>query len=376
MKNTLQRTLFAIVTLCAVFCAFAQDEVTLRIGDPAPALRYSRWIKGEPVASFDGSQLYVLEFWATWCGPCKAAMPHLTKLQKEYEGKASFIGVDVWEHHGNEEKPYDSYLPAVTKFVKGNDTNMGYSVIADNNDQYMGNNWLKAAGQNGIPATFIIKGKKIIWIGHPMSLDTILPKILDGSYNMQAFKFAYDKRLDVSQKQMAGMKAVMDPVNDALKTKDYKKAFELMEKAKVEQPILKISMDNLKFTTLLENFSEDEAIAFAEEWAKDFKSAPTYVMMAVGEQEGLSKSTYLWAVKNFESTNTDPVNPMVYNLVASIYAKAGDYKNAIDNQEKAIEGAKTALKEGKLIGSVMDYTVTEYEQTLDGYKKGGKISEN
>lgn len=135
-------------------------------------------------------------------------------------------------------------------------------------------------------------------------------------------------------------------------------------------------MDNLKFTTLLENFSEDEAIAFAEEWAKDFKSAPTYVMMAVGEQEGLSKSTYLWAVKNFESTNTDPVNPMVYNLVASIYAKAGDYKNAIDNQEKAIEGAKTALKEGKLIGSVMDYTVTEYEQTLDGYKKGGKISEN
>ena len=376
MMKLLQRAFLALVTSCLVLCAVAQDQVTLHIGDPAPALKYSKWIKGEPITSFNGDQLYVLEFWATWCGPCKAAMPHLTILQKQYEGKARFIGVDVWEHHGTDEKPYDSYLPAVIKFVNGNDANMGYSVIADNNDQHMGNNWLKAAGQNGIPATFIIKNQKIIWMGHPMALDTTLPKILDGSYNMQAFKLAYDKRIEASMKQMTAMKAAMDPVNDAIKAKDYKKAFELMEKAKADQPILKISMDYLKFTTLLKNFSAEEAIAYANEWAKDFKSAPTYVLMSVAEQEGLSKSTYLWAAKNFESTNTDPVNPMVYNMLASAYAKGGDYKNAITSQEKAVDGAKTALKEGKLIGSIMDYTVSDYEQTLDDYRKAGKLSKN
>lgn len=373
---SVKKAILSVALLILFAQVNGQDEVSLKIGDPAPPVKYSQWIKGTPVESFKGDQLYVLEFWATWCGPCKAAMPHLTKLQKEYEGKVAFIGVDVWEHHGAEEKPYESYLPAVTKFVKGNDANMGYSVMADNNDQHMGNKWLKAAGINGIPSTFIIKDQKIIWMGHPVSLDTTLPRILDGSYDMQAFKVTYEKKAEASRKQMAGMKAAMEPVQAALKAKEYKKAFELMEKAKADQPILKISMDNLKFTTLLKNFSQEEAMAFAREWAKDFKSAPSYVLMAVNEDGGLSQSTYLWAAKNFESTNTAPVNPMTYHLLAAVYAKGGDYRNAIGNEEKAIGGAKTALKDGKLIGSIMDYTVTEYEETLAEYKKGGKTAKN
>lgn len=377
----IKSTIIYVVALFACMCTVgqktqAQDEVTLQIGDPAPSIKYSKWIKGTPIESLTGDQLYILEFWATWCGPCKAAMPHLTKLQKEYEGKATFIGVDVWEHHGKEETPYESYLPAVTRFVNGNDANMGYSVMADNNDQHMGNQWLKAAGQNGIPATFIIKNGMIIWIGHPIALDTTLPKILDGSYNMQEFKLAFDKRLEASRKQMAGMKAAMEPVDAALKAKEYQKAFALMEKARVEQPILKISMDNLKFKTLLKNFSQEEAIAFAKAWAKDFKSAPAYVLMAVNEEEGLPNTTYLWSVKNFESSNTSPVNPMMYHLAASVCAKGGDYNSAINNEEKAIAGARTALKEGTLVGSIMDYTVTEYEETLAEYRKGNKTTKN
>lgn len=372
MKNIFHRTTFAFLMLCSALAVLAQDEITLRIGDPAPPIKYSKWIKGEPVTSFDGDQLYVLEFWATWCGPCKAAMPHLTGLQKQYQGQASFIGVDVWESHGADDKPYESYLPAVTKFVKGNDANMGYAVVADNNEQFMGNNWLKAAGQNGIPSTFIIRDQKIIWIGHPVSLDTTLPKILSGSYNMQEYKLAFEERVEKSRKQSAGMRAALEPVQAALKAKEYKKAFELMEKAKAEQPILKISLDNMKFTTLLKEVSEKEALAFAKEWQKDFKNSPLYIVSAVAGEDGLSQSTYLWAVTNFERTHPSDLNPMVYNLLASCYAKGGDYKNAVINQEKAVEGAKAALKEGKFVGSIMNYTVTEYEEALANYRKAGK----
>jgi thiol-disulfide isomerase/thioredoxin len=373
MKNIFQKISFAILMLCSSVFVFAQDKIILRIGDSAPALKYSKWIKGEPVTSFDGDQLYVLEFWATWCGPCKAAMPHLTQLQKEYEGKATFIGVDVWEHHGDESKSYESYLPAIEKFVKGNEANMGYSVIADNNDEFMANNWLKAAGLNGIPATFIIKNHKIIWTGHPILLDTTLPKIIDGSYDMKAYKTAYEEKSEKSRKQVEEMTAAVTPIKEAIKAKDYKKAFELMDSAKAKVPILKISLDYMKFTTLLKEVSEKEAIAFAETWQKGFKSAPTYVVNAVQGEDGLSKTTYLWAAKNCESSGQES-NPVLFHMLAACYAKANDYKNAVINEEKAVQGAKTALKKGKMIGTIMDYTVTEYEQALTSYKNEGKMA--
>ncbi len=127
-------------------------------------------------------------------------MPHISKLQQEYKGKVTFIGVDVWEKVP-EGKPYGSAVPMVEKFVKGNDANMGYSVSVDDDEQFMGNNWLKAAGENGIPSTFIVKGNKVIWIGHPNSLDSTLPKILNGTYNMEEFAARFNKRADQSRKQ-------------------------------------------------------------------------------------------------------------------------------------------------------------------------------
>jgi len=49
------------------------------------------------VKGFDKDKTYVVEFWATWCGPCKATIPHLTKLQKEHPD-VTFIGVSVFEN--------------------------------------------------------------------------------------------------------------------------------------------------------------------------------------------------------------------------------------------------------------------------------------
>ena len=372
----MKRIITAFVLLAfSCIAAYSQDnEVTLRIGDKAPPVKYSKWIKGTPVETFKGDQLYILEFWATWCGPCKAAMPHLTKTQKQYEGKVTIIGVDVWEKV-DEGKPYETALPLVTKFVQGNAANMGYSVVADNNEQQMGKNWLKAAGQNGIPSTFIVKNERIIWIGHPIKLDSTLELMMNGNYNMEEYKIAFDKKVEASMKQSAGMRAAMEPVNLALKEKDYKKAFEMMEKAKVDQPILKISMDNMKFSTLLKHISQEEAIAFGKEWQKEFKSAPMYMLSTVSGEDGLAKTTYLWAVENFlgNSSNTN-LNPGMSNILAACYSKAGDFKNAVLHQEKAVEGARTALKEGKMIGTIMDYTVTEYEETLARYRKQDKAT--
>ena len=97
LKLPLMRAMVIALCCTASFSLRAQeDEITLQIGDDAPGLQYSKWVKGTPVTSFEKDRMYVLEFWATWCGPCKAAMPHLSELAKKYEDKATFMGVNIW----------------------------------------------------------------------------------------------------------------------------------------------------------------------------------------------------------------------------------------------------------------------------------------
>jgi thiol-disulfide isomerase/thioredoxin len=135
----------------------------LSVGDPAPPLTVSKWLKGEQILVFATGKVHVVEFWASWCGPCRAVVPHLSALQKKH-ADVVFLGVNVWERN-----PADGVA-----FVQGQGDRMDYRVaqddLADGPDKgKMATAWLKAAGRNGIPCAFVVDGKgRIAWIGHPM----------------------------------------------------------------------------------------------------------------------------------------------------------------------------------------------------------------
>jgi hypothetical protein len=173
-------------------------------------------------------------------------MPHLSELAKKYTNKVTFIGVDVWEK-GYENKLYETFRPELTEFVAGIGDKMAYNVAMDNNDLHMANNWMKASGQGGIPATFLIKEGRIIRIGHPIKLDTILTEVFSGTYDMDS----HAKKLNEDNEKMQGMlapyKALTEKVNRAVAAKDYSEALNSIDNAMVTiDPVLKSLDSSLK----------------------------------------------------------------------------------------------------------------------------------
>jgi len=61
-----QMLLAGLAGAILVATAQAQDETTLGIGDPAPAMSVAEWVKGSQVTRFESGNAYLVEFWATW----------------------------------------------------------------------------------------------------------------------------------------------------------------------------------------------------------------------------------------------------------------------------------------------------------------------
>lgn len=364
LKSILTTLILGIAVLSQVF-AQTDKSAVLTVGDTAPELKYSKWIKGTPFKMDDKNMVYVFEFWATWCGPCIAAMPHLSELAKKYEGKAKVVGVNVWEK--TKDQPYESAIPAVEKFVNASGDRMAYNVIMDNNEQHMGNKWLFAAGQKGIPSTIVIKNGVIQWIGHPIKLDGPLDSLVNGTWDLETFKGIYAKRQQASSRQNEQMERIFKAVKDASDAGDFEKLGQAIEDGTKEIPYLKGALQSRMFEALLTKKSANEAFAYADIMLKDSPGFKLSLAMTVLEQDGLDKSSYLTAIDWLKGSPT--TNSMILDKVADGYVKIGDYKSAIATLEQAVVKGEAELKLEQYKGRVFDYTVEGYKEKIKDLKK-------
>jgi len=195
---------FPMMLLCMVVATAA----ALEVGDKAPSLAGVTWVKGAAVEP--GTVVTVVEFWATWCGPCRKSIPHLTGLQKRYGDKLHVVGLS------NED------AATVKPFVAQQNTAMEYHVgLADKalHAAYM-------AGVDGIPYAFVVDAAgTVMWSGHPMSMDRPLELIINGTFDAAAAKRMAKAESDLQQslqgqrpdlvraKQLIGEILILDPVH-------------------------------------------------------------------------------------------------------------------------------------------------------------------
>lgn len=151
MRRSIKILLFILCT--ALFLSQCNGNKT---GAKATELSISEWIQGDAITLSEGkgSKIYVVEFWATWCPPCRTSIPHINELAQEYDPEdIIFIGITTED------------ADTVADFVDEMGEDMTYRVAIDRNGVTS-----KAYGVRGIPHAFIVDlDGTIAWEGHPMN---------------------------------------------------------------------------------------------------------------------------------------------------------------------------------------------------------------
>lgn len=121
------------------------------------------WLQGAPVKEWEKDKVYIFEFWATWCGPCLAAMPHMEQLHQAFKDnpRMQIIGVNVMDRKTPE---------ALKEFIKNRPTPLNYTMAVDVDGKKTREKWLEPLKVNGIPHAFAVKNGRLIWRGHPSQL--------------------------------------------------------------------------------------------------------------------------------------------------------------------------------------------------------------
>lgn len=308
----------------------AAEKKKLSVGDRAPELRVESFMKGQEITGFERGNVYVVEFWATWCGPCIQSMPHISELARHYrDANVTIIGTNVWERDTSPETK-----AKVAKFVQEQGSNMDYTVVYDGEAKFMTENWMVAAGQRGIPAAFVVDQEgKIAYIGHPMTLDVVLAEVVKGNSDPAHLQ---ERSREVS-KQMseARTKAKTDPKAAIATLNGLAAAYPTMESMLDGQrmSIYLDTGDTVNATKILEK-QIDKAIA-----SKDSGTLNQIAWTLVDPQGDTDKAYADLAMKAATAANTftDGKDPSIVDTLARVHFVKGDVAKAIELQTKAVE---------------------------------------
>jgi thiol-disulfide isomerase/thioredoxin len=206
-----------VLLLLFAFLALRETASAIELGSPAPPLNVTSWVKGEPVelSAVRGKKVVVVEFWATWCPPCRESIPHLTELQKKYK-EVAIVGVT------------DEEVPVVKRFVNQMGDKMDYSIGVDADQKTLPLYMAEFLPQAPIPWAYIVdKQGVVVWGGSAVpggGMDEALADVVAGKLTGEMAK-----RREVARKQLNEFMELATAGKDEAKLEQLGKSLEALD---------------------------------------------------------------------------------------------------------------------------------------------------
>ena len=327
-------------------------EGELTVANPAPKLALAEVVHGEPIEGFEKGKIYVVEFWATWCRPCLAGMPHISKLADKYRDSVHFVGVT------NEDADrVKSFLEQPSQGKTWADV-ITYSLATDDNDK-TNLAYMAAAGQDGIPTAFIVGRDGVVeWIGYPAHMDDVLAAVVENRFDRKGSYAA------VAEQQVR--KAAERKINEAVNENDFKTAIAEIDKLLKSSPE-ELNLSIIKMDLLRKAKMTDELDALQAQLVKERWDEPKFLEMiawGIADENTATDLDLAMKAARHASELTKDSDPSILDTVARVFYAQENLQEAVNWQKKAVtatgnNGAGTDL--GK--------TLQKYEGELE--KKTG-----
>ncbi len=310
----------------------AVDRPLLEVGGTAPKLSIKKWVRGTPV-TFETGKVYVIEFWATWCAPCRRAIPHLSDLQRELGPKGvTIVGVASQEHKG---------LADLEQFVERQADRMNFAIAWDDEGR-TDRDWMAASKSDGIPTAFVVDQKgRIAWIGHPMAgLDRVLGQVVAGTFDIEVEAVLARRTREVR----ARTQPLAAAFSEARRAGDDAKALSIVDEILRLDPRINGEWSLAKFELLAVDLKEpDRANTFARQCVESSisENADDLLNLAwfILDEPGLAKRDTKLALR--AARRAEELSGERSSVVQMVLARAlfmnGDKTGAVRHQERAVE---------------------------------------